>query len=308
MNVEQSIDALQFESKSIDLVYRSGALYYVYTDDWFYSTVNPSFRKLDLARLKNIRRRIAEGELAVIDSDPFVKAIIHIVAEHPETLIVDVGANYGQSAIRYFNALKHHGLEARILSFEPGEAGKLTAINLELNGIENILFSRSAVSDCDDIVPMYFEDGQTQDNKLINKGASASVRPVRSQRLDTILDKENDLSSLVIKIDTQGAELEVWSGLSEYHGFDNLLIQMEFSPKALSSRVKPYDFLMQLASTHNIYYFNRQSEFQYEVTIDRIAEVVKTVWDDTSPFCDLILIGKSHTNAEVLKAIIRDQG
>ena len=303
LDLKDSINALQFETTPIDLVYRSGALFYVYSDDWFYSTVKPSFRKLDSTRLKNIRRRITEGELTEISTDPFVKAIVQTVASFPDTLIVDVGANYGQSAIRYFNALDQNDLEAKILSFEPGEAGKLTPINLELNGVKNVSFYRIAVTDCDDIVPMYFEEGQTQDNKLVNKSPRASIRPVMARRLDTILDQENDFSSLVIKIDTQGAEYEVWSGLLKYREFDNLLVQMEFSPKALSTRVKPTVFLAQLANTHDIYYLDRQNKFQYQVTGDRIEDVVKTVWGDNHPFCDLVLVGKRHANSTLLKSL-----
>ena len=117
----------------------------------------------------------------------------------PEKVLVDVGAHVGHYAVRLS---KHYG---RVLAIEPDPynfEGLLR--NLELNHVKNVLALSLAASSKKGISNLYSAGmGSRLDAVRLHK----RVYSVQTDLLDNLVDRAE-----VVKIDTEGHELEVLKG------------------------------------------------------------------------------------------------
>ena len=147
-------------------------------------------------------------------------------------IFLDIGANIG-----YFSVLASHllGKEGIVYAFEPEiENYKLLLANSTLNGKINIRCFQTALSDEDTLGFLYLNEENLGDHQLF---------PVEEQRekIEVTIRKGDSLllamTSRVhfIKIDTQGAEFHVLSGLSKLieQSLPELVLLLEFWPRGL---------------------------------------------------------------------------
>ena len=141
----------------------------------------------------------------------------------PGMLVVDVGANIG-----FFSVALARRMEVNLLAFEPDVQNFQ---NLEHVITENGLYSRIfpfplALSDKTGTGSLYLSDFAPTDHKLINSRSSRTA-DIAITRLDDFLDAHPQYAAVsisLIKIDVQGAELQV------VRGMDRVLVQNNYPP------------------------------------------------------------------------------
>ena len=70
--------------------------------------------------------------------------------------------------------------------------------------------------------------------------------------LDAYCDQEGLTPPLVVKIDTQGAEWEVWKGMQRLIGDGPVTFLTEFTPWTFDGRAAPSEFLREISRTHEL--------------------------------------------------------
>ena len=295
-----------------ELVERDSWFFYVLKDDWFVSTIKPGDRNLDIAVLERRLAKNPAGHEAPepSDTDKFLAGFAESV---PNLTYLDIGGNYGQTAVRIDKLLRSTGVDYQIESFEPGVAADCMAVNLALNGCENVRLFDTAFSSIDSFIPIFAMDGHSEDNKIVNAAEHATVFPVRSVTLDTAASVMQDAfrdGLTFTKIDTQGAEVEVLRGASGLIKDQQLLAFSEFSPLAISSRLKPAVWLADLQQNMHIVVCDARQNFQGRLgrSNDEIQTFVDEISTSASKFCDLLLISHDHPKIDLIAAVLSDLG
>lgn len=162
-----------------------------------------------------------------------LKRRMQLLKYHNISVIFDVGANAGQYALK----IRELGYEGQILSFEPLnnafevlnrhslKDSRWTAYNFALgseNGISKINISQNSFSSSiKNMLPTHYVS--RPDSKFIN---SHIIEIKKLDDIYTLTDLGN--KSIMLKIDTQGYELEVLKGAREFLKKVKL-IQLEMS-------------------------------------------------------------------------------
>ena len=150
----------------------------------------------------------------------------------PGMTVIDIGANKGYFSLLAAKILNGKG---RILSFEP-EPGNCFWIrkNIEANDYKIIKLFQIALSDKEGKADLFL--GKTEGAHSLNKSwqslrSEKRAITVETRKLDSILKEENINEVDFIKIDVEGAELEVLIGSQDYlKNKKNLVITMDIHP------------------------------------------------------------------------------
>jgi FkbM family methyltransferase len=131
----------------------------------------------------------------------------------PGGTVIDIGANIGYYAII---AARHIGCARQVLAFEPqpNVVAKLRE-NLALNNLTNVEVLPYALSDQNGTALFYFpESGQESLGGFRQNGRfqSREASEVRTARLDDVLDELGNPHISLIKMDAEGAELQIING------------------------------------------------------------------------------------------------
>lgn len=141
----------------------------------------------------------------------------------PGDCFVDVGAHIG-----YFSlfASRFVGASGQVIAVEPEISNTAhLMIHISINGIENIVLINKAAGAEDTEAELFVNSDNDGGHALWNPGlhpynertrAKGIVRKVKLTTLDDILERHEIQSVKVVKIDTEGAELEVLKGASKY--------------------------------------------------------------------------------------------
>ena len=124
-------------------------------------------------------------------------------------VFVDIGAHAGKYTIKMAHRLKKTGT---VVAIEPEEFNFYLLIkNVALNSLENVICINKACSDKDGITTFFKHDKYSTLHSIkINKGGQA--QQIETRKLDTIVSDMNLDAVKLIKIDVEGAELEVIKG------------------------------------------------------------------------------------------------
>lgn len=161
----------------------------------------------------------------------------------PGTLVIDVGANVG-----FFSATLARAVDATLLAFEPDRRNcqdlERTMSNAGLTG--KIRPYCIALSDKTGSGLLYISDLAPTDHKLINTRSSTAVE-IEVMRLDDFFVRHAELADVpisLIKVDVQGAELQVLHGMRATLAKNNLPpVLIEYSPDDLvHAGVTPVQF------------------------------------------------------------------
>jgi len=169
--------------------------------------------------------------------------------------VIDVGANIGWFTLL---AARIVGLEGEVMSFEPEPTNfALLAKSVEKNGFTNVMLLNEAVSDIDGKLRLNLH-GQG------NAGAHSIVRDfggegilVQSSKLDTIAERFNLDHVDLVKVDVEGAEPQVISGMRLL--IDNEKVSrmiIEWNPKEWSTS---QELLSVLSEEFHIWRVNKMS-------------------------------------------------
>jgi FkbM family methyltransferase len=152
-------------------------------------------------------------------------------ALRPGMVAVDVGANLGYYTIVMGKSV---GPAGRVIACEPNQRlVKIVKQSLLLCGLAEIttIENRAAHSVSNTVANFYVPDGRPMNAAIISndaKFAGGVTLEVKTVRLDEVLPQTVDF----IKIDTEGAEAQVWKGLSRtLESNPNIRVFLEFNPK-----------------------------------------------------------------------------
>jgi FkbM family methyltransferase len=134
-------------------------------------------------------------------------AVQHLLS--PGMTFVDVGANKGDFSLIAARVMNDEG---RVLSFEPSpENCGWIRKSVELNGYRSIALHELALSDFEGHVPLYLGERSGWHSLLPGERHGESIE-VAARTLDSVLADTGDAHVDVLKIDVEGAELQVLRG------------------------------------------------------------------------------------------------
>ena len=150
-------------------------------------------------------------------------------------VFVDVGAHVGKYTVIMARKLKGAGM---VLAFEPHPVNfKYLLVNLRLNGLSNVLPFNMACYSSDRCLDLYV----SQDSGLHSLILPRSERKIKVKActIDAMVEKLHLEDIRLIKVDVEGAEIEVIKGcLQTINKFSpTLMVEVRFSNVAEFSRL-----------------------------------------------------------------------
>jgi len=229
--------------------------------------------------------RTADGFLMNLDTHDFIqrtiftsgrwdKEVAAAVRAHlkRDSVFVDVGANVG-----YFSLLAAAHC-TQVVSFEPNPfcVSQLRS-NIELNRFQNIDVRPIGLSDCRGTGTLHVSGGGTNVGAGTLNRVTGTAIPIQLETLD---DQLQQTSPSLIKIDVEGAELQVLRGAARilHHDAPDVICEVsEYSLRRLgSSKDELYEFMTSNGYNCEIVSPIRRSnatkasvDFQYDVVFAR---------------------------------------
>ncbi|MGE5478800.1 MAG: FkbM family methyltransferase [Chloroflexota bacterium] len=177
---------------------------------------------LEVVKLKN-------GIKMELDTTEYLQALLYVFGDFEistelalrkivkqDDVVIDIGANVGYLSLILS---KLTGPAGKVFAFEP-EPNNFKAFikNIDLNGFTNIIPSQSAISDIKGVLKLFLASGNNRgmhSTIFDEKTLSADFVETPSLPLDDFV-QENDLKKLdLVKIDVEGAELQVLKGMNK---------------------------------------------------------------------------------------------
>ena len=151
----------------------------------------------------------------------------------PGQRVIDVGANLG-----YYTVLAAIcvGATGEVWAFEPEpENFRLLAANVALNGCRNVALMQMAAGEIRGTAMLHLSPNNRGDHRL---GWNAQSGPIRESVVIEVISIDECLPQQtvdIVKIDTQGTELEVLRGMQQLivRNRDRLMLMIEFAPGLL---------------------------------------------------------------------------
>jgi FkbM family methyltransferase len=169
----------------------------------------------------------------------------------PGMVVIDLGAHVGYYTLL---AAKLVGPEGKVYAFEPEPTNyALLLKNIALNGYENIVTTRVAVSNRVGPATLFLTSLDSGRHSTHHHGLpEGGTVAVEATTLDAFLQAEGWPTVDLVKIDVEGAELEVLEGMDQLlRKSSELKLIIEFNPFSLhNAGADPLQLLDKLASWH----------------------------------------------------------
>ena len=169
---------------------------------------------------------------------------------HEGDVVIDVGAHVG-----YYTLLMAQlvGKNGKVYSFEPDPVNfELLKKSVEINGFENVVLIQKAVSDTTEKIKLFLGDNDSAINRIYDAklGDAKKSIDVESITIDEYF-KENDKLFNFIKIDSEGSEAKIITGMEKFLTNNRKLIMMtEFFPFLIKkSGDEPKQYLKSLENS-----------------------------------------------------------
>jgi len=190
---------------------------------------------VELVRLPNFSLFVSKDDLAVGQHvragsyEPGIAAVLDRYTK-PGMSVVDIGANIGCFTMLLASLVEASGL---VVAVEPNpENIKLMEASRRVNGFDQVLVIQAAAGRQTGLLALNVSHSNGMTGELPDDvDAIFATRPVPCFALDAILPKDRHFN--LVKIDTEGAELNALIGLSETIDRDRPVIVSEFSPGTL---------------------------------------------------------------------------
>jgi FkbM family methyltransferase len=198
--------------------------------------LNKTYRdQVELVRLPRFSVFASKDDLAIGQHvvggsyEPGIAAILDRYVK-PGMSVVDIGANIGYLTMLLASLVEPSGL---VVAVEPNPDNiKLLEASRRVNNFDQVLVIQAAAGRQTGVLALNVSHSNGMTGELpSNVDAIFASRPVPCFALDAILPKDKHFN--LVKIDTEGAELNALIGLSETMDRDRPVIVSEFSPGTL---------------------------------------------------------------------------
>ena len=173
--------------------------------------------------------------------------------------IVDIGANIGYFTLIFARLV---GEKGEVFAFEPEPNNfNLLKKNIEINNYKNVNLINKAASNKSGKIKLYIDDFNSGGHSLIAQIPNKQHIEIESIKLDDFFDTNKKID--FIKIDAEGAELEVLKGMSTLlNKNDDIKILLEFNPFMFKSfNVTPQKYIdLLMGFNFKIYKFDEKTE------------------------------------------------
>jgi len=198
--------------------------------------LNKTYRdQVEMVRLPRFSLFASNDDLAVgrhVFGGAYEPGVTDIFNRHvkPGMAVVDIGANIGYLTMLLASLVEPSGL---VVAVEPNpENIKLLEASRRVNGFGQVVVIQAAAGRQTGLLALNVSHSNGETGELPdNVEAIFAVHPVPCFALDTILPKDRRID--LVKIDTEGAELNALIGLTETIDRDHPVIVSEFSPGML---------------------------------------------------------------------------
>lgn len=194
-------------------------------------------------RLDPQDRTISEAIFLYGTWEPFEIELVSSVVR-PEQSFLDIGAHIGYYSLAAARAMEGRG---RVYAFEPSPVNfALLQENVRMNGLEGVIHPvHAALFREPSEIELYLAEHNSGDNRIypstpgedtyVNGHVSGERRVVKVPALvgDDFLAEQGVEKVDVIKLDVQGAEMDVLSGLRRTLEYPDLVVFTEFWPYGL---------------------------------------------------------------------------
>jgi FkbM family methyltransferase len=203
----------------------------------------------------------------------------------PDDIIIDIGANIGYLSLNFAAHLDSSGI---VYSFEPERKNYNSLIeNISLNKGLNIKPIKKALSNFDGKIKLYIskDNNQGSHSTIYNDQIlSENYEEIEALKLDDFIKNERLLKIDFVKIDVEGAEVEVLEGMSSTMQNFKPIILIEMNNtiqnlRGVSTReIKEKLFNEFGYASYNILDNGRlqYSDFDYKHNIDNIVLIHKS--------------------------------
>jgi FkbM family methyltransferase len=171
----------------------------------------------------------------------------------PGDTVYDVGGHHGLMAVV---ASKAVGGTGRVITFEPNPvAREFLAENLQLNRVENVRVEPIGLSDQEGRFDFYIQEGRRVSwnssfvREMADPHGTADRVKVDVRTLDSYV-RESKLPPRLVKIDTEGTELQVLLGAAETIERHRPALLIEMNPVSARRAKTPLDEIVRFLHEH----------------------------------------------------------
>lgn len=218
--------------------------------------------------------------------------------------LIDVGVNIGQTYMKYKN-INSSGM---YLGFEPNPICVHYTRKLQLiNNDTKSLVIPVALSSKNCLLSFYADEDDSSDattvDQLRDRTSSILSYIVPSYSFDYLQNQFSIKGNTIIKIDVEGGESEVISGMKEFIKKHKPIILCEVLHSDSEQKIKlDHERNAQLACTiktldYEIFRIIKSDNFEQFIGFKSVSEFSEGVWDpEKSPkVCDYLFVHTSHT-------------
>ncbi|MCC6344412.1 MAG: FkbM family methyltransferase [Bryobacterales bacterium] len=306
------LNGIVTSGKIVDLVDFGELRVFMYTNDLSYVQLSDQYRHhTPSANFRDFTKpyRSPSGRYHN-DREPLLSFLLsHYWLHDLDFAVFDVGCQYGSSAMAAAQVILSSGNWNHVYAFDPGEAGALARYNILLNGLEShVTFEHLAISKGTFPGMVFTETGHSENNRLVNRTPSLETSSfvVMCTSIDEYATRKNLSGHCVIKIDTQGGEVEVFEGMKHLRQTRHVTCISEFVPEAIATRGCPIEWLTRVSEGCSIFevpgmdiFLSPSHSLRY-VPPDTVARFVSEIRARPNRYTDIVLIPETLPGHAVL--------
>lgn len=227
-----------------------------------------------------VSRDVARGAY-----EPFETALFEALVA-PGSVCVDVGANIG-----YYTLLmaQRAGAQGRVYAFEPVPSiYMLLEKNIRANGYGNVRAFPTALSSGEGSVDLYLNSYNGGDNRMYPSEGMQRIQ-VQTQALDALMEEKVD----VVKMDVQGAELQVLKGMRRVLSESHPVIVLEYSPMSIARMGEDPRELLQILAEEG-YVFADVDEAEHKLVSATASQLSERYPADEERFTNILCMPKGY--------------
>jgi len=201
--------------------------------------------------------------------EPFLtETILSMI--HEGDVFVDIGANIGYFTMLASNKL---GSKGKVYCFEPDRDNfSVLKKNVESNGYWNVTLVNKAVFNREGKATLYKSGASNTDHSLYK---DALIDQKGFEEVDIISLDHYPIGKIdIIKIDAQGAELDILLGMTDILTQDSLIIFMEFWSKGLYKIGKEPQEILDILWKNNFKLYEIREEKRKIVSVKELGSFI----------------------------------